>query len=642
MTGTPKGTNLHDKTDHPEAGVYDAGLTDYIWSDDYNDLAITVNGLFSGVFTEGIEVTGDSTFVDDVKITESWASPATNILSALQLVGSYGGGITFSDGGYGGIWVASAGAEMHFNTGGTGSGFGSTLGSFRISTSRILSTLNHDFSLGIDVTGTITQNNSTFTQTGASGLVIIDSGHRLSVDRDGVGYFNNRNAGASARMYLGVGSTTVADMIFAPSEITSVIDHNFTANITLTTASAYISGASVDSRKEVIFGDGTLGARFVVNDIAGAKYAVETGSYNLTFKKHDADAGAYVTALTITGVNANDGNPIVDLTNSRLSIAGSLGSAGQHLETDGTNVSWQTPSGGGSSTDDIQLVKANGSQIRMGTQNASTTSGMGIMIENTAEASGEASGRLFFNENNTGLSWLYGLSWYYQGDSTVSMPSGFVPSTGNATWGLFRHNNSVNGVYIMKGARTNSDVAFGGNITVVGNVDGHDIDAEIDKLNLNGITSYVQNVNVGDTWGAGGTQVQDESVGNSGMIIGGTGAQWVWFHISPPEWLVRYCAENSKLLRVTTISCKWQNARTNSYITRVIVYKMDYDANTNTGIYDNSANLGSGSTGFRTDIFNVTDTTLALGDWVIARIQTQQDASFGVFIRSFLVSWTLV
>lgn len=48
MTGTPKGTNLDNKTNHPDAGVYDSGLTDYIWAEDWNDLASTVNYLYSG------------------------------------------------------------------------------------------------------------------------------------------------------------------------------------------------------------------------------------------------------------------------------------------------------------------------------------------------------------------------------------------------------------------------------------------------------------------------------------------------------------------------------------------------------------------------------------------------------------------
>jgi hypothetical protein len=63
MAGTPKGTNLDNKTNHPDAGTYDSGITYIIWSEDYNDLAATANNLYSGVFTNSLTVSGTSASV---------------------------------------------------------------------------------------------------------------------------------------------------------------------------------------------------------------------------------------------------------------------------------------------------------------------------------------------------------------------------------------------------------------------------------------------------------------------------------------------------------------------------------------------------------------------------------------------------
>ena len=65
---TIKGTHLYDKTDHPEAGAYNASLTDYVWADDWNDLALTVNNMWSGVFTNGLDVTGDIELAGNIEM----------------------------------------------------------------------------------------------------------------------------------------------------------------------------------------------------------------------------------------------------------------------------------------------------------------------------------------------------------------------------------------------------------------------------------------------------------------------------------------------------------------------------------------------------------------------------------------------
>jgi len=101
----------------------------------------------------------------------------------------------------------------------------------------------------------------------------------------------------------------------------------------------------------------------------------------------------------------------------------------------------------------------------LGKRAVNNTGGRTILLEGlAASTNGEASSRIFFTEHNntTALTDKYGLSLYYQGDgSTATLPSGAVLSSGNATWGLMRHDNSQNGTIIMGGVRGNSNVGFG-------------------------------------------------------------------------------------------------------------------------------------------------------------------------------------
>ena len=111
---------------------------------------------------------------------------------------------------------------------------------------------------------------------------------------------------------------------------------------------------------------------------------------------------------------------------------------------------------------------SDGGEISLGERASPDAKGRVVLIEGKANgASGEGSGRVFFTENNASggaNADLYGLSLYYEGDPNAALPSGFQPNTGNATWSLRRHDNSLNGVAIMSGVRTNSNVEFHGNV----------------------------------------------------------------------------------------------------------------------------------------------------------------------------------
>ena len=117
-------------------------------------------------------------------------------------------------------------------------------------------------------------------------------------------------------------------------------------------------------------------------------------------------------------------------------------------------------------------IIAGGSTLSLGERAEADDNGRTVLIEGVANAgNGEGSGRIFFTEHNstTASADKYGLSLYYEGDPNAQLPSGFQPNTGNATWSLRRHDNLVNGVAIMSGSRTNSNVDIHGRIYLAAN-----------------------------------------------------------------------------------------------------------------------------------------------------------------------------
>ena len=83
--------------------------------------------------------------------------------------------------------------------------------------------------------------------------------------------------------------------------ITETANATFTGNVSVSGTTLTVgAGSGSDATGDI-----------VINDVAGAKYKIETGSYDLDFMKHDADASAYVSALKIIGADANDGTPDV-------------------------------------------------------------------------------------------------------------------------------------------------------------------------------------------------------------------------------------------------------------------------------------------------------------------------------------------
>lgn len=172
----------------------------------------------------------------------------------------------------------------------------------------------------------------------------------------------------------------------------------------------------------------------------------------------------------------NDVDVAGALTSTNITIADGIyhegdGNTFLNFGTDAINLN----TGGGSRINITNsITKVNNDLIVVGSETFSLgeraegdDNGRTVLIEGAASGdAGEGSGRIFFSEHNSTDTSAdkYGLSLYYEGNPNAQLPSGFQPNTGNGTWSLRRHDNSLSGAAIMSGGRTNSNVTFAGTI----------------------------------------------------------------------------------------------------------------------------------------------------------------------------------
>ena len=181
------------------------------------------------------------------------------------------------------------------------------------------------------------------------------------------------------------------------------------------------------------------------------------------------------------------------------------------------------------------VVVAGGAALSLGERAEPDDLGRTVLIEGAANASnGEGAGRIFFTEHNSTTAGAdsYGLSLYYEGDPNIALPSGFQPNQGNATWALRRHDNSVNGVPIMSGSRSNSNVQFGGSITLGSGVTLSESTGRADLLSINSSTG-----------GWGGLQITNTSGEGIWSFMVDNDAAGI-YDDQNGDWAV-YCVENS-------------------------------------------------------------------------------------------------
>lgn len=109
--------------------------------------------------------------------------------------------------------------------------------------------------------------------------------------------------------------------------------------------------------------------------------------------------------------------------------------------------------------------------------NGSNTNGRFISIEGNTDAGGEGSSRIFFSEHNSTTDGMdkYGMSLGYRGGgTTITGASGNdwtgLTQIGNGQWGMWGHNNSVNGNLVMYGDRAGTFVVVDGTLRSTGDV----------------------------------------------------------------------------------------------------------------------------------------------------------------------------
>ena len=88
-----------------------------------------------------------------------------------------------------------------------------------------------------------------------------------------------------------------------------------------------------------IIGRGTTnGTALLLNDIAGANYAISTGGYNLSFYKHVSGSNTFANAMSINGTNASNTTPSVTI-NNNLGIGVATPTLPLHVSGSGINMS---------------------------------------------------------------------------------------------------------------------------------------------------------------------------------------------------------------------------------------------------------------------------------------------------------------
>jgi hypothetical protein len=223
-------------------------------------------------------------------------------------------------------------------------------------------------------------------------------------------------------------------VLFEAEDENNTTDIKFTGRYGSNPSIAYFSG-------RVGIGDSTPAYTLDVN---GSMHSTDITIADAIY--HEGDTNTYIQ------FNANDSIRLVTGGGERFSVTDSLVNSNQNVRI------------------------AGGAILELGQPGESDDNGRTVLIEGKANGgTGEGSGRIFFSENNSTATNLYGLSLYYEGDGNAALPSGFQPNTGNATWSLRRHDNSVNGAAVMSGTRVSNNVTFSGDVTSTSSIIGNSL-----------------------------------------------------------------------------------------------------------------------------------------------------------------------
>jgi len=206
----------------------------------------------------------------------------------------------------------------------------------------------------------------------------------------------------------------------------------------------------------------------------------------------------------------------------------------------------------GSNNRNPRLVVDSNGAIHVGPRASNNANARAVLIEKTATAGGEASGRIMFTEHNltSAAADLYGFSIQYSGNGVGSVfPSGATTLLGNAGWGFVGHDNNLDGSLIMSGFRNSPNVQFYGSIDLAngGAVNEFSTDGTMGG-NSNAavpteaaVVTYVGNqISASDEWTLNGNDLYPNStayqvgIGNTnpGTLLDITGAAQYQLHVT--------------------------------------------------------------------------------------------------------------
>ncbi len=485
--------------------------------------------------------------------------------------GTYSGGISFAGPGSGSAGISGVQGTSDGDTQGLAfftheSGTGANDSSEKMRITSVgnvgIGTTAPTAKLDVISNGVVGRFKSTDSGTGGFAEVYYenDAGDRLITGSIGSGYTNSAWAGARY-MYATAGDLMIKTL-------------GSGTNLRFYTAGATNERMRIDGSGNVGIGTTNMYARLNVRatshnngisvnrqaDTTAALYIGNDGGNNPVLASNNADmlfgrdvSGTFTERMRLTnggnvGIGTTSPGYTLDVNGSMHSTNITIADAIYHEGDTNTVVGFGTDTinlstGGGvratinnSGTKfNNDVVVVGGATLSLGERGEPDDLGRTVLLEGAANAgSGEGAGRIFFSEHNSTTAGAdsYGLSLYYEGDPNIALPSGFQPNTGNGTWSLRRHNNSVNGAAIMSGSRTNSDVQFGGSITIGSGVT---LSESTDRADLLSVTS--------STSGWGGLQITN-TAGDGIWSFMVDGAAAGIYDDQNGEWAV-YCVENS-------------------------------------------------------------------------------------------------
>jgi len=282
---------------------------------------------------------------------------------------------------------------------------------------------------------------------------------------DNIMRFYNNDEGAERMRIATDGTVTFANGVVASGGISGLT----LANGGISGTNFNITGVNqleiADPGEGIVFKSGSSGdMTLAIVDDANDNILRFSG----TTAKFDVDGELIATSITSANGIYHEGDSDTSITFDTDAISVNTGGGARINITDSTTKV------------NNDLIIAGGETFSLGERAEGDDNGRTVLIEGAANgSSGEGCGRIFFSEHNStdAAADSYGLSLYYEGSPNAQLPSGFQPNTGNATWSLRRHDNSVNGAAIMSGTRTSNNVTFSGTVTVAGRMYVSTVDA---------------------------------------------------------------------------------------------------------------------------------------------------------------------